>query len=40
MAGVYGKSKVTIGDTTEKEDWDNQAFIFNLAAMAGVSTWF
>lgn len=40
MAGVYGKTKTTIDDTTTDGDWDNQAFVFNLAAMVGMSTWF
>lgn len=40
MAGVYGKGKTTTGDVTMETDWDNQAFVLNLAAMVGFSTWF
>jgi len=40
MAGFYAKSKTEVGDVTDEGDWDNQAFVLNLAAMAGVSTWF
>ena len=38
--GAYAKGKTTIDDVTETRDWDNPAFILNIAAMAGVSTWF
>lgn len=40
LAGAYEKSKTRIDDTEETEDWDNEAFVLNVAAMVGVSTWF
>lgn len=40
LAGSYEKSRTRIEDTEMTEDWDNEAFILNVAAMVGVSTWF
>lgn len=40
MAGFYDKSKTTTGNVTAEQDWNNRAFVFNLAAMVGVSTYF
>jgi hypothetical protein len=40
LAGAYAKGKTTVDNQTVERDWDNQAFILNVAAMVGVSTWF
>ncbi|HWB77242.1 MAG TPA: hypothetical protein VG755_19885 [Nannocystaceae bacterium] len=40
MAGDYAKTKTTTNNVTTETDLDNQAFVFNLAAMVGVSTYF
>lgn len=40
LAGTYVKNKTRIDDVEETDDWDNQAFVLNIAAMVGVSTWF
>jgi hypothetical protein len=40
LAGSYAKQNTRVDDMEEKGDWDNQAFILNVAAMVGVSTWF
>lgn len=40
MAGAFAKGKDISDTVTVKRDWDNQAFVFNLAAMVGVSTYF
>ena len=46
LAGVYAKDHQTVDnpdpipDVTTQHDWNNQAFVLNLSAMVGVSTWF